>query len=187
MSSGQQVGYIRVSSTDQNTLRQLADIKLDRVFEDKISGKNTNRPALQQMIEFVRAGDKVVVHSIDRMARNLLDLKTTVNRLVAKGVTVEFKSENLTFSADKSNPTAELMLNMMASFAEFERELINQRQREGIQAAKALGKPLGRRASLSPADVATIHKMLADGASKASIAISLKVSRATIYNALSAA
>ena len=84
--TGQRIGYIRVSSTDQNTQRQLEDVKVDRTFTDKISGKDTNRPKLQEMIDFVREGDTVIVHSMDRLARNLDDLRRLVHTLTKKGV-----------------------------------------------------------------------------------------------------
>ena len=124
--TGQRIGYIRVSSTDQNTQRQLEDVQVDRIFTDKISGKDTNRPKLQEMIDFVREGDAVIVHSMDRLARNLDDLRRIVQTLTKKGVRVEFIHEHLTFTGEDT-PMANLMLSIMGAFAEFERALIRER------------------------------------------------------------
>lgn len=184
MKKTQTIGYVRVSSVDQSTDRQLDGVEIDRVFTDKVSGKDTNRPALQEMISFVRDGDTVLVHSIDRLARNLVDLRSIIEQLNAKHVAVSFIKENLTFTADTSNPMSTLMLNMMGAFAEFERSMIKERQKEGIAAAKVAGKHLGRKASLSGTDLASIRQRVAEGASKAALAVEFKVSRATIYNAL---
>jgi DNA invertase Pin-like site-specific DNA recombinase len=185
MANGQTVGYIRVSSVDQNAARQLEGLKLDRVFQDKVSGKDTNRPALQDMLSFVRDGDTVVVHSIDRLARNLVDLRNLVTALNDKGATVTFVKDSLTFKPkDNDNPANLLMLSMMGAFAEFERSMIRERQREGIAAAKALGRPMGRPASLTSAQKATIKQRAAKGDSKAALAAEFKVTRATVYAAL---
>jgi DNA invertase Pin-like site-specific DNA recombinase len=184
VATGQTVGYVRVSSVDQNLARQLDGIKLDRVFEDKASGKDTKRPALVALQAFVRDGDTVMVHSIDRLARNLVDLRAIVSGLNDKGVTVIFVKESLTFSTDTTSPMSTLMLSMMGAFAEFERSMILERQREGIAAAKAAGKPTGRPERLKPADVQAIRDRIANGESKASIAADLKVSRGTLYAAL---
>lgn len=177
------VGYIRVSSVDQNTNRQLEGVALDKTFTDKASAKNANRPALQEMLGFVREGDHVFAHSIDRLARNLVDLRTLINQLTGKGITVTFVKEGLTFSGE-ANPMNTLMLSVMGALAEFERELIRERQREGIDAAKRVGKHLGRAKSLSKSDVAAIRERVASGASKSDLAKEFKVSRATLYKAL---
>lgn len=184
MATGQSVGYVRVSSVDQNLARQLDGIKLDRVFEDKASGKDTKRPALAALQVFVREGDTVIVHSIDRLARNLVDLRAIVLGLNDKGVTVTFVKENLTFSTDTSSPMNTLMLSMMRAFAEFERSMILERQREGIAAAKAAGRPTGRPERLKPTDVETIRARCAAGEKKSIIAADYKVSRSTLYAAL---
>ncbi len=135
---GQVIGYRRVSSLDQNTARQLDGLELDEVFEDKVSGKSMERPALLAMIKHARKGDTVVVHSMDRLARNLGDLKAIVSQLVTKGAQVRFEKENLVFSG-KADAMAELMLNLMGAFAEFERSMIKSRQMEGIAIRKAAG------------------------------------------------
>lgn len=181
MAAGQRVGYCRVSSVDQNLARQLDGIQLDRVFEDKASGKNAERPALKQLQLFVREGDTVLVHSIDRLARNLVDLRAIVSALTAKGVVVTFVKESLTFTSDTSNPMSTLMLSMMGAFAEFERSMILERQREGIAAAKAAGRPTGRPEALKPSQVAQIAERAGRGESKVKLAAEFKVSRATLY------
>ncbi len=141
---GQKIGYVRVSSLDQNQVRQLDGIKLDKVFTDKASGKDTNRPALNALLDFVREGDTVVVHSMDRLARNLDNLRYLVQLLTKKGIEVEFVKEHLTFTG-KDSPMAQLMLSVMGAFAEFERALIKERQREGIAIAKQKGFYKGRK------------------------------------------
>jgi len=117
---GQRVGYVRVSSVDQNADRQLDGLALDRVFIDRASGKDAKRPELEAMLAFVREGDLVVVHSMDRLARNLDDLRRIVQELTAKGVRVDFDHEHLSFTGQNS-PMANLLLSVMGAFAEFER------------------------------------------------------------------
>ncbi len=135
------VAYIRVSSIGQNTARQLADVGItfDKVFEDKASGKDTNRPQLQAMLEYVREGDTLHVHSIDRLCRSLDDLISTVKGLNQKGVAVRFHKEKLEFTADKTNATNELMLGIFGAVAQFERALSAERRMEGIAKAKERG------------------------------------------------
>ncbi|WP_419571734.1 recombinase family protein [Rheinheimera sp.] len=133
------IAYVRVSSADQNTERQLDGVTVNKTFTDKCSGGSTNRPALQDLLEYVREGDTVHVHSIDRLARNLQDLLALVERFKAKGVTVKFHKESLTFEGAISNPMQDLMLSMIGAVAQFEKAMINERQREGIEKAKARG------------------------------------------------
>ncbi len=177
---GQRIGYIRVSSLDQNTERQLEGVPLDRVFTDKLSGKDMARPQLEAMLGFVREGDTLLVHSMDRLARNLDDLRHLVAVLTTRGVRVEFVKENLAFSGEAS-PMATLMLSVMGAFAEFERALIRERQREGIALAKARGDYKGRKKSLSADDVAKAKERLEQGVSKAQVARDLGISRETLY------
>lgn len=118
-SKGQRVGYVRVSSLDQNTARQLEGMELERIFEEKLSGKDTARPQLEAMLAYLREGDTLVVHSMDRLSRNLDDLRSLVAQLTRKGVKVEFVKENLSFSGEAS-PMSQLMLSVMGAFAEFE-------------------------------------------------------------------
>ena len=138
------IGYIRVSTQEQNTIRQeelMASLVVDQIFIDRMSGKNTNRPELKNMIDFVRQGDTVVVESISRFARNTRDLLDLVERLTAKGV--EFVSQKE--AIDTSTPTGKFMLTVFGAVAELEREYILQRQREGIDIAKANGVYKGRK------------------------------------------
>jgi len=177
------VGYTRVSTIDQNLDRQLDGIPVDRVFADKISGKNTHRPALEELMEYVRAGDTVVVHSMDRLARNLDDLRQLVRTLTGRGVRVEFVKESLTFTGDDS-PMATLLLSIMGSFAEFERALIRERQMEGIAAAKKRGVYTGRKKALTAEQVAEVRERIAVGETKAALAREYGVSRETLYQHL---
>ena len=146
---GQRIGYIRVSTLDQQTERQLDGIALDQTFTDKASGKDTKRPQLELMLRFVRRGDTVVVHSMDRLARNLDDLRRIVHTLTGKGVRIAFVKEQLTFTGEDS-PMASLLLSVMGAFAEFERALIHERQREGIALAKQRGAYKGRKKASPP-------------------------------------
>lgn len=129
---GHCIGYVRVSSFEQNTERQLENIAVDKVFKDKASGKDTQRPELEALLGFVRDGDTVVVHSLDRLARNLDDLRSIVDGLVMRGIVVEFVKEKLVFSNKEAYPTGKLMLSVFGgAFSEFERALLRERQREG--------------------------------------------------------
>ncbi|TFD70633.1 recombinase family protein [Cryobacterium gelidum] len=178
--AGQRVGYVRVSTLDQNTVRQLDGVEVDRMFEDKASGKDLNRPELEEMIKFVRDGDTVLVHSMDRLARNLDDLRSIVRRLTAKKVRVEFVKEQLTFTGD-DNAMANLLLSVMGAFAEFERSLIRERQREGIALAKTRGVYRGRTQSLDEARAAELCDKAAAGVPKAALAREFGISRETVY------
>src|SRR5258706_2193829 len=166
---GQRIGYIRVSSIDQNTERQLEGIEVAQIFTDKASGKATKRPQLEALMSFVRTGDTVVVHSMDRLARNLDDLRRIVQTLTVKGVRIEFVKEHLTFTGEDS-PMANLMLSVMGAFAEFERALIHERQREGIALAKQRGAYRGRKKSLFPDQVNQVRQRVAAGEPKAQVA-----------------
>lgn len=177
-------GYVRVSSADQNSQRQLEGVQLDKVFTDTCSGKDRKRPALERVMEHLRDGDHLHVHSIDRLARNLQDLQTIVSELVMMGVTVTFHKEGLTFS-EKADPMQELMFQMMGAFAQFERAMIKERQREGIEAAKKKGVYKGRKPKLTKAQINEIREYLANGATKAELARKYGVSRQTLYVALS--
>src|ERR1039458_9145226 len=124
---GKRIGYVRVSSVDQNELRQLDGVELDKKFIDKASGKDTNRPHLQAALEYLRDGDVLVIHSMDRLARNLDDLRRIVTELTGRGVVVEFVKEQMTFTSE-DNAMSKLLLSLMGAFAEFERALIKERQ-----------------------------------------------------------
>jgi len=183
--SGQRVGYVRVSTLDQNPERQLDQIELDRIFTDKASGKDTSRPHLLDLLAFVREGDTVVVHSMDRLARNLDDLRSLVQQLTQKGVRVEFLKESLTFTGDDS-PMSRLLLSVMGAFAEFERALIRERQKEGIALAKKRGAYQGRKKALSPERVRELHRRSEAGDSKAALAKDFGISRVSVYQYLRA-
>jgi DNA invertase Pin-like site-specific DNA recombinase len=179
------VGYVRVSSVDQNTVRQLDGIEVERTFTDRASGKDTVRPKLEEMVSFVRAGDTVLVHSMDRLARNVDDLRRVVRMLTGKGVRVEFVKENLTFTGEDS-PMATLLLSVMGAFAEFERALILERQREGIVAAKQRGAYTGRKPALTADQADQLRVRAAAGERKSSLAKEFGISRETVYSYLRA-
>ncbi|QTG82084.1 recombinase family protein [Arthrobacter crystallopoietes] len=181
--AGQRVGYVRVSTLEQNEQRQLEGQPLDRVFTDKASGRDTARPQLVELVRFARDGDTVVVHSMDRLARNLDDLRSLVQKLTAKGVRVEFVKEGLVFTGEDS-PMANLMLSVMGAFAEFERSLIKERQREGITLARQRGAYRGRKKTLSPEQAAELVRRAAAGIPKATLAKDYGISRETVYQYL---
>lgn len=180
---GKVFGYIRVSSVDQNASRQLEGIAVDKLFEDKASGKDTRRPALALLKEFVREGDTVVIHSMDRLARSLDDLRSLVQAFNRQGVTVQFVKESLVFTGEDT-PIANLMLSIMGAVAEFERSMVRERQAEGIAIAKARGVYKGRKPSVTPQMLEEILRRIAAGEPKAAIARELKISRATLYSHL---
>ena len=143
------IGYVRVSTEDQNTIRQevlMKELGADEIFLDKASGKNTNRPELQRMLEYVRQGDTVIVESISRFARNTRDLLELVERLSEKHVEFISKKEAI----DTTTPSGKFMLTIFGAVAELEREYILQRQREGIAVAKQQGKYHGRKPIVHP-------------------------------------
>ncbi|BDC38938.1 recombinase family protein [Paraburkholderia terrae] len=185
MNNGKQIGYVRVSSVDQNTDRQLDTVKLDKTFTDKASGKDTNRPQLAACLDYCRDGDTLHVHSIDRLARNTENLLQIVRDLTERGVSVRFEKENLTFNGgDSKSPMDELMLTMLAGFAQFERSMIRERQREGIAIAKDKGVYKGRKPALTAEQIASIKARAEAGEKKAVIARDLGISRETLYQYL---
>lgn len=174
------IGYIRVSTQEQNTLRQevlMEQLGAEQVYIDKVSGKNTNRPELHAMLDFVRKGDVVIVESISRFARNTKDLLELVEQLTSKGV--EFVSQKE--AIDTTTPTGKFMLTIFGAVAELEREYILQRQREGISLAKAQGKYRGRR-PIQPPDWLEIISQWEHGEITAAAAQNrLSMSRSTFY------
>ena len=180
---GHRIGYVRVSSLDQKPDRQLEHVQVDRVFADKASGKDMRRPQLVALLDFVREGDTVVVHSMDRLARNLDDLRRLVQGLAQRGVRVEFVKERLTFTGDDS-PLANLLLSVMGAVAEFERALLRERQREGIALAKQRGVYRGRKKALVPERAAELRRRAFAGESKAKLAREFGISRETVYQYL---
>lgn len=176
------VGYIRVSTVDQNTARQLDGLQLDKVFIEHKSGKNQDREQLKALLDYVREGDTIHVHSIDRLARNLADLKELLNTIIAKGISVQFHKEGMKFNGDKKDSMSNLLFNILGSFAEFERDIMLERQREGIAKAKEDGKYKGRTKSVD--DDAIRSAMKKEGASFRKVAKELNVSLSTVQRAM---
>ena len=180
--ASQRIGYIRVSSLDQNAERQLDGIHLDKVFTDKASGKDTNRPQLQAALNHGRAGDTLVVHSMDRLARNVEDMLRLVREMNDRGVSVQFIKENMSFTAASEDPRSTLMFTMLSAFAEFERSLIKERQREGIALAKAKGTVYkGRKPALNAERIAQLREQAAAGTNRTKLAKEFGISRETLY------
>ncbi len=180
---GQRIGYIRVSTLDQNPDRQLEGVQVGKVFIDKASGKDTQRPQLEALLNYVREGDTLVVHSMDRLARNLDDLRRMVQQLTGRGVRIEFVKESLAFTGEDS-PMANLLLSVMGAFAEFERALIRERQREGISLAKLRGVYRGRKKVLSDSQIEELRRRVEAREPKAALAREFGISRATLYEYL---
>ena len=179
--AGQLVGYLRVSSLDQKELRQLDGFSLDKRFVDKASGKDLHRPELELLTGYVREGDTVICHSMDRLARNLDDLRKVVLGFTDRGVHVRFEKENLTFTGEDS-PMSHLLLSVMGAFAQFERDLIRERQREGIALAKLReGAYVGRKHCLNPAQAKDLRRRVSAGELKTALAGELGISRQTLY------
>lgn len=183
--TGQQVGYLRVSTLIQNTARQLDGVHLDKVFEDKASGKNTDRPQLTACLAHLREGDTLHIHSMDRLCRNLDDLRRIVKKLTSSGVVVRFHKEGLTFTGEDS-PMSNLLLSMLGAVAEFERSIILERQREGIAIAKIEGKYKGRKPSLTSERVFELQRRAHAGEKRTALAREFGISRETVYTYLKA-
>ena len=182
----QRIGYVRVSSFDQNPERQLDQVQVDKLFTDKASGKDTLRPQLDALLSFAREGDTIVVHSMDRLARNLDDLRRLVQTLTKRGIRIEFVKECLSFTGEDS-PMASLLLSVMGAFAEFERALIGERQREGIALAKQRGVYRGRKKALVDNQVVELRRRADAGEQKSMLAREFGISRETHYQYLKAA
>lgn len=177
------VGYARTSTIDQDAgleaqHRDLSAAGVEKLFSEQVSSV-AQRPQLAAALDFVREGDVFVVTKLDRLARNVGDLVEITRRLEAKGVALRILQLNL----DTSTPTGKLLLNMMGSIAQFERELMLERQREGIAKAKAEGKYRGRQATI---DTAKIRELVNLGIPKAKIAKQMGISRDSVYRALDA-
>lgn len=181
--TGQRIGYIRVSSEDQNPERQLEGVLVDRVFIDKASAKDVNRPQLQELLSFIRQGDVLIVHSLDRLARNLTDLRDLVTTLTRKGVRIDFMKEGLSLSGEDS-PMSVLLLSVIGAFAEFERALLKERQKEGIALAKKRGVYRGRKRALTLEQVFDLNHRLKQGERKSDLAKEFHISRETLYQYL---
>ncbi len=181
------IGYIRVSSIDQNLDRQRDVLEVDKVYEEKASAGNADRPVLRECIEFLREGDELHVVSIDRLARNLGDLQKIVETLTSRGVSVLFKKECLSFTGSNENPMSTLMFQMLGAFSQFERSLIRERQREGIAKAKAKGVVLGRPKVLTPQLIEEVKaRCSVAGVNKSAVAKAMGIGRTTVYRAMEA-
>ena len=181
MTKGQKVGYIRVSTIEQNTESQkslLQDLKLDKVFEEKVSGKNTQRPQLQALLEYVREGDTVYVKDLSRLARNTKDLLDIIEYLNNKGVGLFSLKESI----DTSSNFGKLMLTFLGAIYEFERANLLERQRDGIAVAKKLGKYKGRNQIEKPANFSEVYKKWLNREIKSNVAIrELNISEYAFY------
>ena len=175
-------GYRRVSSASQSLNRQELE-GCDKVFEEKITGAKRDRPELNRMLDYIREGDEVRVHSIDRLARDLRDLQSIIEQINDKDATIRFIKEKLTFKPSaQADPFAKLQLHLMGAFAEFERSIIRERQREGIARAKERGVYAGRKTSIDVDKVKSLH---ASGVGASEIAKALGIGRASVYRLLS--
>ena len=175
------VGYRRVSSASQSLDRQEL-VGCDKVFEEKLSGAKRDRPELNRLLDYIRDGDEVRVHSIDRLARDLRDLQSIIEQINDKDATITFLKEQLTFKPSaEADPFAKLQLHLMGAFAEFERSIIRERQREGIARAKERGVYAGRKASI---DVTKVKQMHEEGLGATAIAKALGIGRASVYRLL---
>ena len=184
--AGQKIGYARVSSKDQNLDRQTAELKKEkvfRIFTDTVSGSSTQRPGLDGALNYVRAGDQLIVVSMDRLARSLIDLHRLVDELTERGVSVKFLKEGQVYSQD-STPVAKLMLGLLGSVAEFERSIIRERQAEGIAKAKARGVYKGRAKVLNEEQIMQAREWVSEGIPKAEVARRLGIGRTTLYKYL---
>ena len=183
-SRGVKVGYIRVSSYEQNPARQevlMKELGVEKLFLDKLSGKDTKRPQLQAMLDYVREGDTVVIESLSRLGRSVKDLIEINEELTKKGVALESKKEKI----ETLTASGRLMFNVIASIAQFEREIMFERQREGIAIAKAAGKYKGRKEISKPEnwdEVISKWKVREITATKAMEELGLK--RTTFYKLL---
>lgn len=174
--------YRRVSTTDQKSDRQLPGLIADREFEDKLTGKHTDRPQLQAMLTMLRPGDVIHCHELSRLARNTRDLLDLVEHITALGATIKFHKENMTFNPDSENdPFQNLMVTMLAALSAFERELIVQRVREGVAIAKAKGKYKGRSSKFTAAQLDQIRSEFDETPNKVSLAKHWGISRGYLY------
>jgi DNA invertase Pin-like site-specific DNA recombinase len=182
--AGVNVGYIRVSTVEQNSGRQLECIEVDKMFEDKVSGWSLERPGWVECKAYLREGDTLYVHSIDRLARNLEDLQKTVRELTERGITLQFVKENLVFQG-KDDPFQVLMFHMVGAFAQFERALIKERQREGIEQAKKQGRYRGGKRKLNAQQRQEVVALVQSGVPKSKVAKQFGVTRPVVYALLS--
>ena len=177
------LGYKRVSSINQSTDRQLDGIDLDKVFEDYSTGGNRNRPALDRLMDHIREGDAIHVHSIDRLARNLIDLMSLITLINEKGASIQFHTEKMSFTG-LSDPLQTLQLQVMGAVAQFERAIVNERAAEGRALAVSRGVKFGRKPLLSKSQVLEVRRQRESGKPVSKIALDMDCSRPSIYRAL---
>ena len=173
------IAYRRCSSVDQKLDRQ--DIQADKTFEEKLSGKDRNRPALAAMLDYIREGDLIKVWDISRLARDLMDLQNIITEINDKGATIQFITENLTFAPDVDNPIATMQLQILGAVAEFERSIKRQRQLEGIAIAKDKGKYSG---GIKRINRERVHQLRSEGLSTYKIASMMEISRMSVHRIL---
>ena len=174
--------YRRVSTVDQNTDRQLPDFKCDVDLTEKVSGKDMKRPKLQTLLDTVTKGDSVHVHELSRLARSVSDLTAIVDEITGKGATIKFHKESLEFGPSKrSNSMSALMLNLLGAISQFERDLMLERQREGISIAKAKGVYKGRQSNFSEDDFKNIAVRFKESKDKTKLAKQWNISRSYLY------
>ena len=173
------IAYVRVSTEEQNEARQLEALKkynIEKWFTEKVSGKNTNRPQLQAMIEFAREGDTIYIHDFSRLARSTKDLLDIVEQMTAKGIHLVSNKESI----NTSTPQGKLMLTMIGAIYEFERTNMLERQREGIDIAKSKGVYKGRKAVEVPDFDIHYKRYMNREISKSKLAAELNISRPTL-------
>ncbi|AVP94960.1 recombinase family protein [Aeromonas rivipollensis] len=176
------IGYARVSTTGQSLEQQLAALaECEKVFQEKISGSKTDRPQLQAMLEFARSGDVLKVTKLDRLARNTRHLLEITEQLHAKGVTLQIQNLGI----DTATPTGKLMLTMIGAIATFEREIMLERQAEGIALAKTKGVYKGRKPT-AQLQARNVNVLYGQGMKKTDIAKTLNISQSSVYRILAA-
>lgn len=174
--------YKRVSTQEQNLDRQLNGLVFDREFVEKVSGKNTDRPELQSLLSVLRLEDEVHVHELSRLARNTKDLLSIVEQVLDSGSNISFHKENLHFiSGQKRPPVQDLMLSLLGAIAQFERDLLLDRQREGIALAKQRGVYKGRKSRFTDDDIDQIRSEFLEVKNKSRLAKKWKISRPYLY------
>ena len=187
--AGKKLAYVRVSSEGQSTSRQdlqIEELCVDKVFSEKVSGRNIqDRPQFQMMLEYAREDDIIYCAELSRWGRSLIDIKTTVTALTSKGVTVKFLKENLTFTYNEEDPMSNLLLGILSSLAEWERAVIKSRQMEGVKIAQERGiykERCGRKPKLSEEQIKEVRKRVESGEKRSDVAVAFGVSRQTVYN-----
>jgi len=181
--TGKRIVYIRVSTADQNPDRQLEGVQIDKKFIEYATARDTKRPQLQMMLDYAREDDMIIAHSMDRLARNLKDLKALIEGLVERRIQVHFVKENLTFTHGKESAMSNLLLNIMGAFAEFEHAFILERTREGIAIAKKMGRYRCRGLKISGPRLDELKNELTNTRkTKCQISEDFGITRHTLYN-----